>query len=101
MAKNWREVRAAAALDEGRVAAKRRQLDRAIQAHRLAEIRRRRSLTQSEVATAMGVQQPRISQIERGDLDVAELATLKAYVAALGGELQIVADFGEEKLVIA
>lgn len=67
-------------------------------AYRLAEIRKAKQLTQVEVANAMGVGQPRVSQIERGELDVAELPTLRKYVEALGGRLRVVADFGDSTL---
>ena len=41
-----------------------------------------------------------MSAIERGHLDRAELSTITAYVTALGGRLEIVADFGDEKLIL-
>jgi hypothetical protein len=31
----------------------------------------------------------------------AEVATLRAYIAALGGRLELVADFGDERLSLA
>lgn len=55
-------------------------------------MRKSASLTQAEVAQAMGVSQQRVSAIENGA--VAELATLADYIRALGGELKIIADFG-------
>jgi predicted XRE-type DNA-binding protein len=48
----------------------------------------------------MGISQARVSAIERGQIDRTELSTLAAYVAALGGKLEIVADFGDEKLIL-
>ena len=59
----------------------------------LAEMRRQAGLTQAEVAEAMGVTQQRVSAIEAGA--VAELATLADYIKALGGELKVIADFGD------
>ncbi len=56
-------------------------------------MRKSASLTQAEVAQAMGVSQQRVSAIENGA--VAELATLADYIRALGGELKIIADFGD------
>ena len=50
-------------------------------------------MTQAEVAGAMGVSQQRVSAIESGS--VAELATLADYIRALGGELTVIADFGD------
>lgn len=69
-------------------------------AHRLAEMRRRIGLTQAEVADRMHVRQERVSAIERAKVDTSELRTLSAYISALGGRLEIVADFGGERLVV-
>jgi predicted XRE-type DNA-binding protein len=99
-ARNWREVRAAANLNEDQVAAHRQRLDEEVRAYRLAEVRRRQDLTQEQVASAMGVRQPRVSQLESGDLSHVEMATLRSYVAALGGRLRVVAEFGDDQLVL-
>jgi DNA-binding XRE family transcriptional regulator len=64
-----------------------------VRAEYLTEMRKRASLTQAEVAEAMGVSQQRISAIESGS--VAELSTLADYIRALGGELKVIADFGD------
>jgi DNA-binding XRE family transcriptional regulator len=64
-----------------------------VRAEYLAEMRKKAGLTQAEVAEAMGVSQQRVSAIENGA--VAELATLGDYVRALGGELKVIADFGD------
>lgn len=64
-----------------------------VRAEYLAEMRKKAGLTQAEVAEAMGVSQQRVSAIESGA--VAELATLGDYVRALGGELKVIADFGD------
>jgi DNA-binding XRE family transcriptional regulator len=69
-------------------------------AHRLAEMRKRLGLTQAEVAVRMNVRQERVSAIERAKVDTSELRTLAAYIQALGGRLEIVADFGGERLVV-
>jgi DNA-binding XRE family transcriptional regulator len=57
----------------------------------LAELRRRRGLTQAELAQRAGVKQSNISQIERRD-DLM-LRTLATYVSAMGGSLHISAQF--------
>jgi DNA-binding XRE family transcriptional regulator len=69
-------------------------------AHRLAEMRKRLGLTQAEVAERMKVRQERVSAIERAKVDTSELRTLAAYIRALGGRLELVADFGGERLVV-
>lgn len=68
--------------------------------HRLAELWKRRHATQVQVAEAMGVTQARVSRIEKGQLERSEVETLAAYVKALGGKLEIVADFGDETYVL-
>ncbi|MGC9542534.1 XRE family transcriptional regulator [Streptomyces sp. UG1] len=67
-------------------------------AHRLSEVRKRQHMTQAQVAMALGVTQGRVSAIEKGDLTRSEVETLASYVAALGGQLRLVADFGDESL---
>jgi DNA-binding XRE family transcriptional regulator len=69
-----------------------------VRAHRLAEMRKRRGMTQRQVAQAMGVTVGRVSQIENGEL--AGIDVLDRYVHALGGDLQIVADFGDEQIKV-
>lgn len=86
--------------DRAEVEAGAERLVAASRAHRLAEMRRRVGLTQAEVADRMHVRQERVSAIERAKLDASELRTLAAYVKALGGRLEVVADFGGERLVI-
>ncbi|MCQ9135164.1 MULTISPECIES: XRE family transcriptional regulator [Streptomyces] len=72
-----------------------------IRAHKLAELRREQDLTQRDVADSMGVSTPRISAIEHGEIDRTEVATLRSYVRALGGELRVVADFGDTQYTVA
>ncbi|WP_239313592.1 helix-turn-helix transcriptional regulator [Frankia sp. Cj3] len=69
-------------------------------AHRLAEMRRCLGLTQADVADRTHVRQEGISPIERAHVDASELRTLAAYVRALDEHLEIIADFGGERLVI-
>jgi transcriptional regulator with XRE-family HTH domain len=57
----------------------------------LHELRERRGVTQEQVAAHLGTSRPNVSRIERED-DV-RVSTLQRYVAALGGELELVARF--------
>jgi DNA-binding XRE family transcriptional regulator len=66
---------------------------------RLADMRKRRGLTQEQVATRMGVSVARVSQIEGGDVSTQDV--LNRYVTALGGTLKLIADFGDEQLKVA
>ncbi|MGS2808606.1 helix-turn-helix domain-containing protein [Nocardia sp. MW-W600-9] len=69
-------------------------------ATRLAEMRKRLGLTQAEVAKRMRIRQERVSAIERAAVTAAELRTLASYIEALGGRMEIIADFGGERLVV-
>ena len=98
MARHWEDVRIEAAVDPALVKAARYELLASIRSARLAEVRKSRSLTQSEVASHMGVSQVRVSQIERGQLTASEVGTLVSYVEALGGRLTMVAEFGYQSV---
>ena len=70
----------------------------AVQAQRLADIRRAH-------ATCVGLMSPRSwvcprhgFLLESGDLSHTELGTLQSYVAAIGGQLRIVAGLTRERL---
>jgi DNA-binding XRE family transcriptional regulator len=78
---------------EEQVAAAKRKLMARQHGHQLAEIRRKQGLTQSDVASIMGVTKGRVSQIENGEVFTVEV--LARYVQALGGELDLVANFGD------
>ena len=69
-------------------------------AHTLAEARQRMNLTQAQVARRMNVRQERISAIERAEPGATEVRTLAAYVAALGGHLEIVAHVGDDQITL-
>jgi len=63
----------------------------------LSELRRAREMTQITLAEAMDTTQGEISKIEqRTDMYVS---TLRSYVEAMGGELEIVARFGTRDAV--
>jgi DNA-binding XRE family transcriptional regulator len=69
-----------------------------VRAHRLAEIRKRQGLTQRDVAAAMGVTVGRISQIEAGV--ISGIDVLDRYITAIGGLMEIVANFGDEQFKV-
>ncbi len=96
-----RERRRLHAFDEGAMERARQQQQAEIGAYKLAELRSQHDVTQTELADRIGVSQSRISRIEKGDLEHAELATIRDYIHALGGELEVVATFDNERIVIA
>ncbi|GGM19732.1 helix-turn-helix domain-containing protein [Micromonospora yangpuensis] len=84
----WRDIRAAhveRAGGEHTVEEGRQELLATVVGHRLAEIRRARSLTQQQVADRMGVTKGRVSQIEQGKISGQDIVA--RYAAALGGRL--------------
>lgn len=93
-----------AELDDGDAAAlaeERARTEAWVSAFHLAEERKRLGLTQKQVAESMGVTAGRVSQIENGDLDVNEVATLSRYAQALGAKLRIILDYGNDLRQIA
>ncbi len=60
----------------------------------LAEAREQRNVTQKDIAEILGVTQANVSRIERED-DVY-LSTLRKYVEALGGRLELTAIFPDK-----
>ncbi|WP_239374661.1 helix-turn-helix transcriptional regulator [Frankia sp. Cj5] len=95
---HWERAVETAGGPEAFDAAVRAMLDQA-RGWRLAELRKRRGLTQADVASRMDVSTARISQIENGDVSTQD--ALQRYVAALGGTLKVIVDFGDEQLKIA
>ena len=64
----------------------------------LGRIRESRGMTQTTVAGALGVTQANVSRIEHQD-DLY-LSTLREYVEALGGRLQIAAIFDDQTILL-
>ena len=73
-------------------------LDRA-RGWRLAELRKRRGMTQEQVASRMGISVARVSRIENGVVSTHDV--LGRYISALGGTLKLIADFGDEQLKVS
>jgi DNA-binding XRE family transcriptional regulator len=103
----WADVKAkAAALDPrseaeraaGEAAARERR-EAYVRGYQLAEIRKTAGVTQAELADALGVSQARISKIEHGE--VSGIDVVRAYVAALGGHLDLVATLGDRTWKVA
>lgn len=100
--KRWRDVRAKAVkegrLDERAVAAHKRRLLAATHHHALTERRQAAGLTQGDLAERIRIPETDITHIEQGQLDELRVATLRAYVRELGGDLELAAQFGDERL---
>jgi hypothetical protein len=58
--------------------------------------------TQTEVAAASTIDQADISRLEsRENFADCQVSTLQRYVAALGGQLELVAAFGNKKIILS
>ena len=66
----------------------------------LRRLRKAAGLTQAELADRLGVRQERVSAMERGDVTAMETRTAAAYVEALGGRLEIAAEFGSDRVIL-
>ncbi len=60
----------------------------------LMQLRRRHEISQEELAAALGISQARVSSIERAD--EPQLATIRRYIEAVGGELIVQAKIDGE-----
>ena len=69
-------------------------------ARTLAEERTRLGLSQTEVAQRMGVSQDQVAAIERADSGTIDVRTLISYIEALGGRLNLTADFGGDRIIL-
>lgn len=76
-------------LDEAAVEREKKRMIAEIRAYKLRELRRRLRIPQQALARALHISQPRISQIENGEIDSIKVGTLKRYVEAVGGHLRI------------
>ncbi len=70
-----------------------------VRGHQLAEMRATAGVTQVELADVLGVSQARISKIEHGE--ISGIDVVRAYVAALGGSIDVVARLGDRTWKVA
>ncbi|MBB2911724.1 DNA-binding XRE family transcriptional regulator [Streptosporangium becharense] len=97
----WSDIRADIVDRSGgeeAVAEARRRNQAYIDGHRLAERRKERGLSQTDLAELMGVTKSRVSQIERGEVSTIE--AVARYVQALGGQIQVSAVFGDDLYIL-
>lgn len=103
----WEQVKARARAvdsrsDAERAAGAQRAAERReayVRGYQLGEMRKASGLTQAELAERLGVSQARISKIEHGEVSGIEI--VRAYVAALGGHVDLVATIGERAWKVA
>lgn len=91
----WKEIKKQSKADPRAVAEERAAIEQELT---LAELRKARQMTQQQLARALETTQPGVSQIERRtDLYVS---TLRSYVEALGGRLEISVAFTDSTVKI-
>jgi predicted XRE-type DNA-binding protein len=104
-ATKWQDVKAdlrdKGKFDDEKVRAHMERLRSEVRMHRPAEIREALGITQQLLAEQLGISQSRVSQIERGELEHTEVATLRSYFRELGCEVEVVVRVGDERLQIA
>ena len=67
-------------------------------AHSLGEVRRIRDITQAELAAALAKSQPAVSAME--NCADNHISTYVHAIGAMGGRLEMVAVFGDQRIVI-
>lgn len=72
-----------------------------VRAYRLRELREASELTQVQLAGRLHVTQNPVPRIERGDIDSAQVDTLRKYGEAIGGKLRIEVELGDERIQFA
>lgn len=93
--KKWSQVRATKVPDEAAAAESGRALRDALE---LWQLRQGQGITQVQLAERMSVRQSSLSEMERRD-DIY-LSSLRDYVAALGGELELSAVFEGKRFTL-
>lgn len=104
---SWNDVKAKGHAADPRIgdeqaagkAAARERREAYVRGHQLAEMRTAAGLTQAELADALGVSQARVSKIEHGEISGIDI--VRAYVAALGGTIDVVARIGDRSWKVA
>jgi transcriptional regulator with XRE-family HTH domain len=83
-----------------------RVLGRGLRAHRgvhltMRTLREAIGRTQADLAEASQIDQADISRLEsRENFEDCQISTIQRYVAALGGQLELVAAFGDKKIFL-
>jgi transcriptional regulator with XRE-family HTH domain len=96
MARNFKELQAK--MDPERRARVEQRIQASLAAMPLEELREARELTQNQLAQILQVSQGAVSKVERrADMYIS---TLRSYIRAIGGDLQIRAIFPEGEVLI-
>lgn len=94
----WQEVRRRKLTDE-QIETNDQAIDQEALELTLRELRNMAEMTQEEVAAAMKALQPALSRLEKGQDH--KLSSIRRYVEALGGELEVAAIFGKKRIKLS
>ena len=94
MAKRWADLKAK--LSPERRTHMQRRTDELLLEMDLRELRKLVGVTQTELAARLKTTQGDVSQAERRE--DYRLSTLRRYVEALGGRIEVIADFGDKRI---
>jgi transcriptional regulator with XRE-family HTH domain len=101
MAKTLEELLEERPVDRDAVERHKKRLLDEVRAYKLRELREAANLTQIDLAGRLKVSQNRVSRIEHGDVERAQLDTLRRYAEAVGGRLRVEVELGDERIRIA
>ena len=97
---SWDDVKKRRPIDEDSVAEHAARMVLEERAYLLKELRGLQRATQADLAARMGLTQPSISAVEAGELEKSSLGTIKNYVEALGGTLEVHIRFEDKELLL-
>ena len=100
MTKSLEEMLVKRPVDRAAVEEHKRRMLEEVRSYRLRELREALSLTQVELAARLNVSQNRVSQLELGGIERTQVDTLRRYVEAVGGQLRIEVELGDERIQI-
>ena len=101
MARSLQDALAKRPVDRAEVDAHKKRMLGEVRSYRLRELRERSHLTQIELAERLQLSQNRVSRIEHGEIERAQVDTLRRYVEAVGGQLRVEVELGDERFQIA
>lgn len=91
VSKSHEDIMALLDLTEEEMEQGERELDAYVRAWHLQQLRKARGLTQRHMAKELHVSQPRIHEIEHGQVGKMGIDTVRAYIRALGGDIEVIA----------
>ncbi|WP_417218226.1 helix-turn-helix domain-containing protein [Arthrobacter sp.] len=100
MALDYEDYLAKHDVDEGSVQVHKVRMLAGVRTYRLRELREQAGFTQAELAQRIGVGRRQVSKIEQGDIDSANVRTIRRYVEAVGGTLSVECVLGDQRVQV-